>query len=244
MESCSVTFRGTMMIFGGSMNSKAVAIVKNGQNKDCGLIVSSLKLPVDMYRHSCIVNEEEILLCGSKGRENQCYRMVDYTFERSENMLKGHSNAAMVYLGSDPLIIGGVDTQYTAVVERLYATGSWKLEEDLPFAMEGHSAITTEGKVYVFGGRNKQYKKDILIFDGEGWTLSESKLQHLRAGHRTVFQPYFSGTEEVVHIGGYGIVPYEKWSMVDDNLSVLNSTSSLDNYFFYPEVFAVTDFCI
>ena len=96
--------------------------------------------------------------------------MVDYTFERSENMVKGHSNAAMVYFESDPFIIGGVDTQYSAVVERFYATDSWKLEEDLPFAMEGHSAITAEGKVYVFGIFNSDFGQNLRRFIQAGET--------------------------------------------------------------------------
>ena len=68
MEACSVTYKGTMMIFGGTLNSDEVAIVQN-----CGLTISSLELPIDMYRHSCLVHDDRVLLCGSQSHNAQCY---------------------------------------------------------------------------------------------------------------------------------------------------------------------------
>jgi len=41
MESCSVTYRGTMLLFGGLLNSKEMAIVGN-----CGITISDVELPI------------------------------------------------------------------------------------------------------------------------------------------------------------------------------------------------------
>ena len=65
-------------------------------------------------------------------------------------MVMGHSYGAMVEYNSQPVIIGGVDVQYNKGVERLNSNNKWKSMESLPYAMEGHSAITVEN-IYVFG---------------------------------------------------------------------------------------------
>ena len=89
-----------------------------------------------MNRHSCIVENDRVLLCGPQGREERCYSFQDYSFTRDEDLQTGHTNAAMVIYEGLPVIIGGAYLQYVESVETL-RDGRWRWLEALPLPMEG-----------------------------------------------------------------------------------------------------------
>jgi hypothetical protein len=72
-------------------------------------------------------------------------------------MDSGHVESSMVIYNNAPVIIAGIDTNtnaFSSKVESLFENdlqNDWKPMESLPYALSGHSAISTVDGIIVFG---------------------------------------------------------------------------------------------
>ena len=183
---------------------------------------------------------EKVWLCGAKENENGCLAFDGLEFSSSRTGY-GHTEGAMVeFRGSgisvdikSPVIIGGCFLQCrysSASVEKWYDDfgGFWQELASVPTRsgeLQGHSALSTENAIYVFGDLNyaKSYAYDI---DSDTWE-SGPDLLTVRYGHRSI-----KIGESIFHVGGRGDFHIERWiEKTADNSEVI-----LPNFAYYPEL--------
>ena len=136
-RSCSTYINGSMMLFGGFYNSKAVGMIS-----ECGIKVMKTKMPIEMHSHSCVSYQSTVLLCGTAKNETACLRYAGDKFLYEGRTQVGHSQAAMVVynhhdITAPAVIIGGKTGDLaTGIVEQFY-NGRWNQFSVFPVRIYG-----------------------------------------------------------------------------------------------------------
>lgn len=242
---CSTTYKGAHYIFGGSTHGKQISRVENGQVTRIGTLPKPFNLP------SCGVydknNQPYVLICFNYYFQ-ECVSWSDDGSDATvhpSSSAYSHRVASIGRVGQSLFVIGsdGDETKRHRGMEE-FINNEWVVRGDFPYANEyynDYSMVSFENALYVFGGKSEAGELTLAARYGKNahgvatWTKLGDLLGP-RRGHRSIVL----NTNIIIHVGGYGARPFEKWTMDGGSITRLELTSTLTEHARYPEVFALS----
>lgn len=197
---CSVYIDGKVFVIGGSFTKRDVYELSSNS-----ITKLNLRLPIDMYLHSCEVFNDRIWACSpGRGQGRRCLSLNNNGLDVREEatLTDQHYFGAMTGVADKSLFIAGGNPR-TSSVEILHTENGrqrWVFGPALDLPLSGLELLNDGLNLFAIGGYNGKtstdiiYKLDISCYvamtclpSGLRRWKSISKLLTARDGHRSIF---------------------------------------------------------
>ena len=220
-EASLVAYKGRLYLLGG----RGIKPV-NVYDPETGLWESKSETPIELHHFQAVVHGDAIYLIGAMTgpwpNETAVDRVIayypdedrfEYLHSIPENRRRGGAGAAV--MGDKIYLAGGItnghmDGAKPWLDEYDIETGAWRVLPDAPHARDHFQLVSSNNKLYAFGGRRSRYRTgegfeltvpfgDVFNLKTERWDVvrSTSELPTQRAGNMA-----FAWDGEVVIGGG------------------------------------------
>ena len=133
-NSCSLTWQGRMLVFGGYTHTRQISEVEG-----CGLIRLDHDLPFDLYRGACTTYDSDMMLfCFDRSDTKACWTSSDlYNFDKSDDSFYKHEYIQIATADEKRGVLavgsccGGGGHSFTEMYD--YRTQAWNEKQKFPY---------------------------------------------------------------------------------------------------------------
>lgn len=183
---CTESLNKNLYIIGGYYSRKYIYKISDAE---CNVQRMPIQLPMDYMRHSCVVHDEKIWVCGSYKDPQRCDSFDGQTMKREPSTSERHNSGMLVSVPSRGLmIIGGQGRSGRQHDVEILVGRQWQKGPRLPKEIASASAQAIGDDVFVFGGHESR-ASDVVYRLSRGsdvWEEVKPKLRTPRASHTTV----------------------------------------------------------
>ena len=179
------------------------------EEKECKVTsLSAATVSPSLFQH-----KENLLLCGGKNHEKECFQLQNDTWSNFNSLIQKRRSASIVSMRSQSYILGGALSKTTSEVLHHY-NNSWQQGPEIPNYgfMNGCGVKLSDDEFLIIGGYDSETRILKLIVHNNTWQEVPIELTFGRDSHRCIVF-----NKQIIITGGDGL-----------DYHALNSTEIID----------------